>query len=538
MSIQEFSGFLESHLEKVEPLSREVNLAYWAATISGKSEDFKKSARLQVELQRIYSDRSDFESIRGWRNERSGFDDTEQRQIELLHNAYLRNQVDPALNERITRLQSKIENNFNVYRATINGKPATSNDILRILKNSTDSALRMEAWKAGKAVGDIVRDDLLTLVRFRNDAAESLGYSNYYSMSMALSEQDEEEIVTLFDELEKLTRQPFASLKEEIDRRTAARFGIEVSSIRPWHYEDPFFQEAPRIYDVELDQYYADRNILAVVREFFNGIGLQVDEIVARSDLYEKPGKDQHAFCTDIDRSGDIRILTNLKNDEMWTGTLLHELGHAVHDLYINARLPYLLRQEAHIFTTEAIAMLFGRLSKDPEWIGEIAGLSDEEKNRIAEESGRILRLQQLVFARWSQVMLRFERELYRDPAQDLNALWWDLAAKYQMLAPPDEIDCPHWAAKTHIVSAPVYYHNYLLGELLASQLNHYIGDRILPPDKSNSLHGQMGVGDYLKTEFFSVGARYRWDELVKKSTGEDLTPKYFVEEFVTSRVR
>ncbi len=29
----------------------------------------------------------------------------------------------------------------------------------------------------------------------------------------------------------------------------------------------------------------------------------------------------------------------------------------------------------------------------------------------------------------------------------------------------------PDWAAKIHMTGAPVYYHNYLLGELIASQL-------------------------------------------------------------------
>lgn len=28
-------------------------------------------------------------------------------------------------------------------------------------------------------------------------------------------------------------------------------------------------------------------------------------------------------------------------------------------------------------------------------------------------------------------------------------------------------------------------------------------------------------------------GASYRWDDLIKHATGEALTPKYFVEEFV-----
>ena len=44
------------------------------------------------------------------------------------------------------------------------------------------------------------------------------------------------------------------------------------------------------------------------------------------------------------------------------------------------------------------------------------------------------LRLQQLVFSRWSQVMFRFEKSMYANPDQDLNKLWWDLVEKYQLL--------------------------------------------------------------------------------------------------------
>ncbi len=533
MSAKEFARFLESHLERVKPLLREVNLAYWNATISGRPTDFERSAQLQVELQRVYSDGGDFDKIHRWKDDPSIVDEIDRRQIDLLYRTYLRNQVDPPLNERITKLQSKIENLFNVFRANINGKEATSNDIRLILKESSDVVLRQKAWEAGKQVGAVVRDDMLTLVRLRNEAARSLGYDNYYSMSMELSEQNEEEIVRLFGELEELTREPFKIMKEEVDGRLASRFGIDPGEIRPWHYEDPFFQEAPRVYDVELDSYYADAEILELVTRFYNGIGLEVDEILSRSDLYEKPGKDQHAFCTDIDRSGDIRILANIKNDEMWTGTLLHELGHAVHDRYIDPGLPFLLRQEAHILTTEAIAMLFGRLSKDPDWIKDMTGITEAEKERIAEDLVRSLRLHQMVFARWSQVMLHFERQLYIDPEQNLDQRWWDLVQKYQMLTRPEDLDVPHWAAKTHIVSAPVYYHNYLLGELLASQLGHYIRKHILPPGAAPSFCEHAPVGSYLKERFFAPGARYRWDELIRKATGDDLSPKYFVREFV-----
>ena len=44
-----------------------------------------------------------------------------------------------------------------------------------------------------------------------------------------------------------------------------------------------------------------------------------------------------------------------------------------------------------------------------------------------------MLRNQLLIFSRWCQVMLRFEKAMYENPDQDLNKLWWDLVEKYQL---------------------------------------------------------------------------------------------------------
>lgn len=525
--------FLNDAVTRIEPVSRRVNLAYWNATISGRTSDFDRLAELHVELQTIYSNADDFEKIRRWKESPDSGNEIDRRQIDLLYATYLRNQIEPALNQRITKLATAIENQFNVYRATFDGRVVTSNDILTILKESTDSVERRQAWEAGKSVAGVVRDDLIALVHLRNEAAVSLGYDNYYAMSLHLSEQSEDELVVLFDNLDRLTRASYEEMKELMDERLATRYGIDRSDIRPWHYEDPFAQEAPRIYDVQLDSYYEKHDILDVVSTFFEGIGLPVTDIIGRSDLYEKPGKDQHAYCTDIDRRGDIRILANIKNDETWAGTMLHELGHAVHDKYVDPQLPFLLRQEAHILTTEAIAMLFGRLSKEPQWMEDALGISRDERDRIADEVNESQRASQLMFARWSQVMMRFERELYTDPSQDLDDLWWQLVERYQLITPPDDRDYPHWAAKSHIVSVPVYYHNYLLGELLASQLAHHISSNVLGSDVSSSFAGCPAVGDYLKTHIFGPGARYRWDRLIEQATGEPLTPRYFADQFV-----
>jgi peptidyl-dipeptidase A len=454
------------------------------------------------------------------------------RQLELVYNDFLRNQIDPALSEEITRLGSRIENQFMVYRAAVDGRTATANDIAEILRRSTNVDTRRKAWEAAKGVALVVHEGLLSLVKMRNEAAQSLGYTDFFAMSLDLDEQNDSDLEILFDELEKRTRGPFAILKKEMDERLARRFDVDPSALRPWHYDDLFFQEAPRIYDVDLDGLFATRDVVDMVRKYFDALGLEVGDILARSDLHERPGKDEHAFCTDIDRAGDIRVLANVKNDHSWTGTMLHELGHAVYDKYIDPDLPFILRHHAHTLVTEAIAMLFGRLSKNPSWIAA-AGVPREALARVEHGLSKYLPVAELVFARWAQVMFHFERALYRDPDQDLTDLWWGLVERFQLVPRPEGRNSPDWAAKTHVVSAPVYYHNYLLGELLASQLYRHIRTRVLPTGSAASHEfSHPAIGRFLKEEVFSHGARYRWDRLIERATGEPLTPRHFVDEF------
>ena len=533
MAVADISNFRGALARVIEPLSKEVNHAYWEAAITGTTRAFERFTELQLRLQRVFSDAGAFEKIRMWRDNPRTTDPVVRRQLELLYNDFLRNQIDPELNEEMTRLGSRIANQFNVYRAELDSRRVTANDLSEIMKRSTDVGLRRRAWEASKKVGLVVHEDLLRLVGLRNEAAQSLGYEHFYVMSLDLDEQSESELAALVDDLDALTGGPFARLKEELDGRLARRYKVDTADLRPWHYDDVFFQEAPRVYDAELDAVYRGHDVVEIVRGYFARVGLEVEDILDRSDLYEKPGKDQHAFCMDIDRRGDIRVLANVKSDEMWTATMLHELGHAVYDKYIDSDLPFVLRRHAHTFVTEAIAMLFGRLSKNPEWIRDVLGLPKREIERTSSEMGKYQPLAKMIFARWAQVMIRFERELYRDPSQDLNTLWWALVERFQSVSRPDGRDAPDWAAKNHVVSSPVYYHNYLLGELLASQITHHLRTRVVPSAGDGvSYFGRPAVGQYLRESIFAPGAKYRWNKLVEKATGEPLNPRHFVAEF------
>src|SRR5262249_28792886 len=156
-------------------------------------------------------------------------------------------------------------------------------------------------------------------------------------------------------------------------------------------------------------------------RAHFESIGLSIDDILKSADLFERQSKSQHAFCLDVDHSGDVRVLCNIRDNERWMSTMLHEFGHAVYDKYHDTRLPFTLRTPAHILTTEAIAMLNGRMSKNPEWLTRIGGLSVSDATRLSATAFQTLRSEMLIFLRWALTLVRFERELYRNPEQDLN---------------------------------------------------------------------------------------------------------------------
>jgi peptidyl-dipeptidase A len=192
--------------------------------------------------------------------------------------------------------------------------------------------------------------------------------------------------------------------------------------------------------------------------------------------------------------------------------------------------LPFTLRDAAHTFTTEAVANLFGFLASDPVWMKDMGIIDEEESRKIADDSRKSLRLEMLVFSRWAQVMYRFEKSMYENPDQDLNKLWWDTVEKYQMMARPEGRDMPDWATKIHVALYPCYYHNYLLGYLLSSQWLAYVQTNIAGGE---SFAGNKAIGDYFREKVFLPGARYYWNEMIERSTGEKLTAKYYAAQFV-----
>jgi peptidyl-dipeptidase A len=530
---QAAKAFIAEHEGRIRPLEIAVNLAWWKANTTGEDADFAAKERAQNELDQALADPARFAALKGL-NDSEISDPLVARQIRVLYLGYLEKQVPTDLLKKITAVANKIEKAFNVYRASVGDRQMTDSEVKKVLSSSKDSAERRAVWLASKDVGPQIADDLKALVGLRNEVARQLGYKNYHVLQLALNEQSQDDVISLFDELDNLTRGPFEATKAEIDAKLAADYKIPETELRPWHYHDPFFQEAPAVFGTDLDPAFQQADIMQLCREFYAGIGLPIDDVLERSDLYEKPGKSPHAFCTDINREGDVRVLANVVRNEQWMSTMLHELGHAVYSSKnIPASVPYVLRTDAHILCTEGVAMMFERFSKSGDWL-KAMGVDVPDVAAYNAAGARMRRDQLLIFSRWCQVMLRFEKALYEDPEQDLNRLWWDLAENYQGLHRPDDRSAPDYAAKIHIVSAPCYYHNYMLGQLFACQVHRTIARDVLhSSDAPNAYYTtNPAVGKFMIDRVFAPGRSLPWNELTKHATGELLSASAFAAEF------
>lgn len=495
--------------------------AAWEAYVSGSEQALDEQASTEQAWIEFLSDPAAFERLKNW--EPGAADDRLLgRQLSLLQRESERYQMDPDAIRQITELNQKLNQTFLTFRSELDGRPATDNEVKEVLRLDTDSERRRTAWEASKQIGPQVAGTVRQLARIRNRAAQAMGYRDYRAMSLTLAEIDEAELEAVVEGLLQSTQSACDQVKGELDARLADRFHVRPEELRPWHYADPFFQEAPQVEATDLDPLFESADPMAYPLRTFDPLGMDVRDILERSDLFERQGKYQHAACFGIDREGDVRVIANLRGDYDSATTMLHELGHGVFSKYAGPQLPWLLRRYNHTLTTEAMAILCGRFTSNDRWLVEVLGLEPAAVEAMLPGVKAHRRLEQLVLMRWMSVVIEFERALYRDPEQDLDTVWWDLVERHQQLSRPEGRHAPDWAAKIHIALYPIYYQNYLLGELMSHQWESWLLSRF------GSVVGNCEAGNWLREQVIEPGDREDWNSALERATGERLNPAHF----------
>src|SRR5579859_656148 len=498
---------------------RRASLAWWTASITGQAGDYQRMESAERAVNRHYARPQTYQRLVRLADG-PDLDALTRRRLQRLRKRYRSKQAPVEMLDRITRAESAVQETYSTFRAQFDGHSATDNELEEVLRTARESPRLQTAWEARKQIGPVVADDLRRLAHLRNEAAQAIGFEDFWQAQLLLDELDPEQLLHTLEAVDVSTTAPFQAMKRDLDQHLATRFSVDVRELRPWHYSDPFFQETPEVFAPPADPLYAAHDVVAIAAETYRALGFRtIDSILSRSDLFPRAGKNQHAYAVDIDREGDVRTFLNVERNARWMGTLLHELGHTVYQDGIDrTELPFDLRDDPQGFLNEGFAMFCEQPATNPAWLHEMVGLPADEARTLAPQLAAQDTASLLAFVRWCLTITQFERAFYADPDQDLNRLWWDLEERYQHIPRPAGRNAPDWAAKIHVAVAPVYYQKYLLGRLFSAQLT-----RKMDADMGGWWAGRPKSGKYIKHELFMPGARYAWPELVERVTGQPL---------------
>ena len=514
----ECAKFLDSFVPKMADLDRKIQEASWELFTRSSPEAEDRFAKAMTEYELLFNDQRAYEAVLAL-NQGSVSDPLLARQLGILTLEFKKNAALPKeLIEEISEKEAATESAFINFRAELHGEKVTNNDINHVLEISRDVAKRKEAWRASKQVGAALAPRVIELAKLRNRAARIAGFENYFEMSYKLDELDPNSIIALFESAIERTAEEWQKLLGEIESVQTERFGVERNELGPWAWSDPFSQDDPIFSNEDGDKLFKGKDLVEAVVRFYAGIGFDISGVIKRSDLFSRDGKSPHAFCFDMDRSGDARILANIVPTHGWFQTMMHESGHAIEFLGHDPKLPWLLRNCSHTLTTEAMAELGGSFASEPKALSALFKIGEADNDILLELQRNRVR-HQLIFVRWAMVVTSFEKHLYENPDADHQAFWWDLVEKYQNISRPqgreNEMD---WAAKIHISTSPCYYQNYFLANLFRSQINAKLRNEI-----PGGIYGNPMVGKFLKEVFFAPGASLPWWTLVERVSGKPL---------------
>jgi oligoendopeptidase F len=208
--------------------------------------------------------------------------------------------------------------------------------------------------------------------------------------------------------------------------------------------------------------------------------------------------------------------LANITDGFYSSKVLFHEIGHALHFTFIRQQNP-LFKNMMDGAWVEGIAQTVSAMMLEPIWLNKYAHMPDH----LIDQYNDAKKDQDIIKLRTNLLRLNFEFEIYKNPNRDLNELYWNLFEKYMKL--PRHDDLYPWASEIYYTTHPVYIQNYLLADIIAAQNVSYIKDNF------GSIIDNEMTRSFLVQNYLRFGARYSWQDLLKRGTDQSLDPDYFL---------
>ena len=436
---------------------------------------------------------------------------------------------------------------LNSFVFMLDGRPITVNEIDERLITEKDLGRRLAIWEASKQSGPALKPGLVHLQALRNGVARELGYNDYFTLQAAGHAMTTPEVLEMQEQFLETLRPLYLQIHTWAKYELAKKYGQPVPDRIPAHWlPNRWGQDWSGLIAMpELQAAFADHTaewVMKTAEDFYKSIGRGPlpESFWVNSDLYPVPAgdprkKNTHGSCWSIDLDHDIRSLMNVEPDEAWFGTAHHELGHGYYDLaYARPEVPPLLRTGASPAFHEAFASLGEFQARQLPYL-ESLGLITRDQEPDPLLSLMRAALSEIVFISFaSGTMTHWEADYYANqmPPDQWNAHWWDYAARFQGIEPPEprgEEYCDP-ATKTHVNDAPAYYFSYAIATVIQYQLHDYIAREILHQDPRRCNYaGNPEVGAFFE-RIQRLGATRDWRAILKEATGEDLSTRAMAE--------
>jgi oligoendopeptidase F len=471
---------------------------------------------LEGRIAELLLDPDHLETVRQWREK---VDDAMLDWIlDLFERALLSAQV--VSHPDVYRLKNEINAEVIRFRPEIDGKQLDRSDLRELMLLEPDRDLRRAGYHAVKPLHNAIVDRCVELLNVRNSRARDLGYDNFMTLGLPLSDIYRDEILQVFNELEPATHSRYYDFLDD------ARSREGYDRLEPWDVSYLIQKRA----SLPKSAFPKDR-IVDWTLEMAESLGFE--DSPPRSRGEQKGGRFGIHFefgdipfggvCFGIDPPRDIRILMNPRDGLEYVKVMFHEFGHALQDRYV--------QEEYHIAKSDTGPPFGEGMAEFLEGIGEekgwLASHTDLTPHQI--DSYRQTRdIERIAWLRRLMAGAVFEFEAIANPIQDLNALSHELGKKYAVVS---EEPSNSWAASQSImVSHPLYVYSYIIADCLAAQLRSKLSGA------DGELFGNREVAPYLIEKCYRPGGLISWRDKVQNATGNDIRADELLAQFRAGR--
>lgn len=494
-----------------------VEKSAWDFYINSNPENMQKYETAQNNYSNLFKDEATYKKF--LEVDESKLSKREKKQLKDL-----KKEFDDELNtgEDIKILRQKeneIAQKFNSYIPMIDGKEVTKAEIVKILQTENNPEIRKKAYEAKVKGGDLIAEDLVEFVKLRNDYARKKGYDNYFDYKLKEDyDVDSEFLNKLIDDVYSKSNDKIISIQDKKEKELKEFFNVD--KLESYNYGLLLDSNPEKGVNIILSGINptSPHDIISISKKMYKNMGYDVDKMIADGkltlDLYPRKGKNTHGFCFGVQAGKDSRILANLTNNVTSLETLNHEMGHCVYDLGISDKLTFMDKAPASSAFTEAIAMMMGDIIKKENVLSDIVPKDLLEKFKSTHKED------EAAFVSKSLLIIEFEREMYKNPDQDLALLWKNLSKKYLNR---DIEKNNEWATIPHYLSHPAYYQNYFRANIMKAQIYNYLTSEL------GNLTENKNSAKFMDKHIFAYGAKYDEYELIKKLTGKEFSIDDFV---------